>query len=156
MGERIRGQGYVGNAVPRVLPEEHMKIYRAYHRALREGLVRSAASLGAGGLAVAACRTALGGDLGVEIDPDAVVMEPGDGIRRDRILYGESQGRILISVSQEQVNDILRLFQGLSCSRVGKILEAPVLRVLGPGGGEPTLEVPLETLRRSYQETLGW
>jgi len=157
MGERIRGEGFVGNTVPRVHPGEHMEIYRAFHRALREGLVRSTASLGAGGLAVAACRTALGGDLGVEIDPDAVITEPGQGIRRDRILYGESQGRILISVSPEQENDLLRRFQGLSCSCVGRILEAPLLRVRGPGGAEePALEVSLETLRRSYQKTLGW
>jgi len=155
MGERLRGEGFVGSTVPRVVAEQHMRVYRAFHRALRAGLVRSAASLGAGGLAVAACRTALGGDLGLEIDPGKVVVDTVAGLRTDRILYAESQGRILTTVSPDHEDRLRSLFHGLPCACIGRVLDAPVLRVLGPGPA-PALEAPLDTLRRSYRATLDW
>jgi phosphoribosylformylglycinamidine synthase len=153
LGEEIRGQGFVGTRVPRVNPAEHLETYRAFHRALGAGLIRSSVSVGAGGLVVAACRAALSGDLGVELDPAAVAAEPGR-MRTDRLLYAESQGRILVTVAPESENALLLLFRGLTCSRVGRVLEEPRFRVRS-AGEDPYLDLPLEELRSSYQATLG-
>jgi len=140
--------------VPSVEPGLNLRIYEALHQAIRKGLVSASASLGPGGLAMAATRMALAGALGVEIDLSEVIREPGS-LRGDRILYSESQGRILVTVSPEREEDFLAVFQSLPCRRVGRVTENPRLRIRGTDGG-PYLEAGLAGLREAYKKTLWW
>ena len=153
-GEKLTGRGFTGRSVPRVAPETHRKLYRAFHGALQTGIIRSAVSLDAGGLAAAVARKTLAGDLGAEINLPAVHTEPAD-LSPDRVLYSESQGRILITVSPERETEVGRLFHEIPCTCIGRVMERPFLRVRTEGA-DLYLEVPLEELRESYKKTLGW
>jgi phosphoribosylformylglycinamidine (FGAM) synthase-like enzyme len=97
---------------------------------------------------------ALAGDLGVEIELSEVITEPAD-LRADRILYSESQGRVLVSVSPVKEEAFLDLFEGLPCRLVGRIREDAFLRVRGRNG-DPYLEEGLPELREAYKRTLWW
>jgi phosphoribosylformylglycinamidine synthase len=62
---------------------------------IRLGLIRSAHDTSEGGLLVAALESAFGGDLGCQL-----LLNRG-GLRLDSLLFGESSGRIVVSVSPE-------------------------------------------------------
>ena len=154
MGEVLQGERFIGKCVPTVDAEPNSRIYHALHRAIHEGQVCAAASLGSGGLATAAAKMALAGDLGMEIDLAAVITEPG-GLREDRILYSESQGRILVSVNPAKEEAFLDILKGLPCRLVGRIHEDAFLRVFAKDGS-PYLEEGLPELREAYKRTLWW
>jgi phosphoribosylformylglycinamidine synthase len=72
--------------------------------AIERGLVRSAHDCAEGGLAVAlaeCCLSAPAGPLGAEITLAA------KGLRRDSLLFGESQSRIILSVKSSDL-DVLK------------------------------------------------
>jgi phosphoribosylformylglycinamidine synthase len=154
MGEAARGERFIGRGVPTVDAVANLNLYRALHQAIHQGRISAAASLGLGGLAAAASKMALAGDLGMEIDLSAVTTEP-EGMRADRILYSESQGRILVSVSPGNEDAVLGLFKGLPCRLVGRIHEEGFLRVRSPEGSL-YLEQDLADLREAYKKTLWW
>ena len=88
---------YVGNRVPTVDPVETLPLYRALEAANRKKLVRSAATPGKGGLALALARSAMAGELGMELDldlaPDLAALPP------DVALFAESNGRFVVTVA---------------------------------------------------------
>ena len=153
-GERLRGERYVGRNVPRVDPGPNRQVYATVHAAIRQGLVLGAASVGRGGLAVAACRMALAGDLGLEMDLTAAEVEPA-GLRADRVLYAESQGRILLAVRPEREQAFRDLLASTPARCIGAFTEDPVVRI-SRGPGEPCLTVRVDRLREAYRQTLRW
>jgi len=154
LGELAGGARWIGRQVPRVDAGLNLRLYTAFHQAVGLGLVSAAAGLGAGGLAFALARMALAGNLGAEIDLAAVPADPAN-LRSDRVLYSESQGRILVSVEEGREPQFAELFRELPCAPVGRALETGVLRILSCAGGL-LLEAGLEDLRLAYKETLWW
>jgi len=86
-------------------------------------LVASCTSVGMGGLALALCRTAMGGDLGMEIDLNSILVNQEDTIRPDRILlFPPSQGRILLTTAApENIQRVISCFKDLPCARIGRV-----------------------------------
>ncbi len=91
--------------VPGPDPEAPQR-YRSLHRAMRDGLVRSAHDVGDGGLVAAAAEMAMGGRLGITLDLSAVVAT-------DLVIemFSESSGRLLLEVAPPNVHEV--------CSRTG-------------------------------------
>jgi len=91
------GGGFLkGGAVPQVR-ETAPGVLRAMADAIAAGKVRSCHDLSEGGLAVAAAEMAIGGDLGVRIDPGAIAC--GEPIERvDARLFSETPTRFLLEV----------------------------------------------------------
>jgi phosphoribosylformylglycinamidine synthase len=154
MGETLRGKRFIGKCVPNVEASHNRSVYQALHQAIRKGSVSAAASLGLGGLATAAAKMALAGDLGMELDLSGAITEP-DALRADKILYSESQGRILVTVAPENEETFLEIFDSLPCRLVGLVTEGSLFRIRGADGG-PYLEEGLERMRKAYKKTLWW
>jgi phosphoribosylformylglycinamidine synthase len=78
--------------------EHELKLHAAVRRAIRSRLVRSAHDLAEGGLLVALAECAIGGKqlLGAQID-----LKPAR-TRLDALLFGESQGRALLTCPADQ------------------------------------------------------
>src|SRR5436853_6466432 len=64
-----------GGAVPRVDCELAPRIFRALHRAIESGCVRSCHDLSEGGLAVASAEMAFAGGLGVELHLEGLAAQ---------------------------------------------------------------------------------
>ena len=139
---------YVGSRVPRVDCHATLPLYRAYERAVRAGLVRSAAAPALGGLALALVRSALGGCLGLDVDlaaaPDLADLEP------DVALFSQSCGRLLVTTSDEQAAAFAAT---VPCTRLGRVTRAS--RLVLRRGSEVLVDLPLEELRGAWKETLG-
>ncbi|HEY5627168.1 MAG TPA: AIR synthase-related protein, partial [Nitrospira sp.] len=89
-------------------------------KVIHEGLVQSAHDCSDGGLAVAlaeCCVSAPNARRG------AVVHLPLESLRRDALLFGESQSRVVLSVKPEQAELLLKRGQesGISAMKLGTV-----------------------------------
>ncbi|MFZ4632970.1 MAG: phosphoribosylformylglycinamidine synthase subunit PurL [Saprospiraceae bacterium] len=75
--------------------EEEFFVQKTVSKLIQEGLVQSAHDVSEGGLFVALAESAMPGGLGFAV-------ENKTGIRHDAWLFGEAQGRIVVSVAPEQ------------------------------------------------------
>lgn len=140
---------YVGRTPPTVDVERCWRLYEAFHGAVREGLVRSAAVPGSGGLAVALARAAMAGELGAELD-----LAPADGmadLEPDVALFSESAGRLVVSVSESDAGAFAERFTGLACARVGAVTEAD--RLVVERDGEGWIDTTIPELKDRYQQS---
>ncbi len=87
---------------------------------MRQGLVQSAHDCSDGGLAVALAESCISGP-GEKLG--AVIQLPLDGLRRDALLFGESQSRILLSVRPEHADRVLNSAwdAGVPAARIGTV-----------------------------------
>ena len=106
----------IGGNVPRLPhPEVNLQSYKALTGAIQSGLVRTAHDCSEGGVAVAMAEMCIGGRCGAAIDIDG----PGDADTWGR-LWGESLGRILVGVRQENREDFLKQMKGTNLTYMGE------------------------------------
>ncbi|QDV38067.1 phosphoribosylformylglycinamidine synthase subunit PurL [Tautonia plasticadhaerens] len=140
--------GLPGGRVPKVDPEAGRATFRAVHRAISGGLVRSCHDPSEGGLAVALAEMCLAGGLGAEASlrdvpcPDAAASDPV-------LLFSESPSRFLLEVRPEHVAGVLDLFEGLPIGRLGAVSEGGRLSVRGLDG-RPLIDAPVAGLRATW------
>ena len=118
---------------PSVKTAEARAVYRALHRAIRRGLVRSCHDISDGGLWTALAECCLGGDRGARVSLDAV---PASGIRgRDaaRILFCETPSRFLVSVSRADRARWERAMGGCALGMLGEVTVDRDVRIEAAG-----------------------
>lgn len=150
--------GLGGGDVPQVDALANRARYAALHQAIRAGLVRAAHDLSDGGLGVTVAEMTIAGRLGAEIDLAAGTAVgttyPGGGLAPEILLYSESAGRLLVSVSPDQAEAFEALFTGQHLARIGQVISEPVLRVRQ--GEKPLIEADVEDLAAAWKATLDW
>ena len=154
--------GYVGVNVPRVSVERNLALYRAVVKAAAAGMLASCHGIYRGGLGVHAALVAMGGMLGMTLDL-ARVPQRGpvstnaeaeqSGLRNDQLLFSESCGRFLVTVSPAQRDRLEACFSGLPCACVGTVTAEPHLTVTGIGGNILVHE-PVTELKKSWKRCL--
>jgi phosphoribosylformylglycinamidine synthase len=141
---------YVGNKVPHVSVAETLPLYRALESSARRKLLRSAATPGKGGLALALARSVMAGELGMELDLDGAADLAS--LPPDVALFAESNGRFVVTVSPEDAAAFAAAFEGLPCRRVGVVTVEPSLRVTI--GGRLRVELDVAAMKSAFKETL--
>ena len=147
-GERTRGRAYVGNTVPRVDAKAALKLYRAVHRAMQRGVLRSCHAPAMGGLAAALLRKSFAGELGVEVDLAAVPAAAGSDAA---VLFAESNGRLLATTSPENRGELEACMKGCSFACIGTVLQQPEIRIRGRSA-EMLTECGLAELKGAWKE----
>ncbi|MEM7174554.1 MAG: phosphoribosylformylglycinamidine synthase subunit PurL, partial [Chlamydiota bacterium] len=118
-----------GGVMPKVNANQARENYAKVHAAIEQGWVASCHDCSDGGLAVCLVESALAGNLGVEIDLNAI---PQEEITEDRyLLFSESASRLVITVDPQHATKIDTLFSPLSCGCIGKVIAAPEFIVRG-------------------------
>lgn len=69
---------------------------------IQKGLINSAHDVSDGGLFVTLLESSLAGNIGCNVETDS-------DFRKDAFLFGEAQGRIVVTVSSEQLNDFVEV-----------------------------------------------
>jgi phosphoribosylformylglycinamidine synthase len=137
--------------VPKLEPEKNIKAYARISEAIDRNLVRACHDLSDGGLGVAVAEMAFTGDLGLEVDLSKVPTS--EKMRDDFTLYSESNGRLLVEVSEE---DHVK-FEALMCdsvfARIGTVKEDKTLRV--EKNGAVLFKLPLTSLIGAWKTPLG-
>ena len=116
---------------PTIDLELETAVQECCRRGISEGLIESAHDCSDGGLAVAIAESCIAGGIGFAGD----FAVPG---RWDAALFGEAQSRIVVTVSQPRLADLLKLCEAVGCPataigsvggdaiRIGGVLEVSV------------------------------
>lgn len=112
-----------GAKVPQTDCVKNFQLYKAYYKALTEGLILSAHDVSEGGLAVTATEMAFSGKAGVELNIAAIPTEKGWNSPAVP-LFSESTGRILVEVAADKADAFLKTLAGFPCAEIGKTTDA--------------------------------
>jgi phosphoribosylformylglycinamidine synthase len=99
------------------VPVSTVQVYRALHRAITSGLVRSAHDLSEGGLAVTAAEMCIGGRLGMELN----IKMPA--------AFTEVNGCLLVEVSPANASAFENQFTDLPCRQIGVVTSNPIFNI---------------------------
>lgn len=149
IGEKVSGNPYLGNNIPKVDTKEFSKRYRACEKAIQLEYISSAVSLERGGFAVALAKSAIAGALGCEIDLSRLPTLKTERI--DALLFSESQGRILVSLDPAYRREFEKLMQGISFSHIGEVIDNGKLII--KSNGNPVINTGIHKLTESYRST---
>ena len=147
-GEQERGKKYIGNAAPKVDAKINRKMYMAFSKAVEEELVASTISVHRGGLATALAKSAIAGQVGMDIELEKV---PSDYIRDDFTLYSESQGRLVVTVNPDNRERFERAMGQNMFAVVGKIRGDNQFRITQKG--KPVIDTTVDKISESYKST---
>ena len=143
--------GYLGLQAPRFQGDRERTHYRALQEAMEAGLVAAAHGVYRGGLGVHLALMALAGDLGMDVD---LARIPGsNGLRRDKLLFSESCGRIILAVDRKQAREFEKRMRDCICARVGEATKAP--RLIWKDQDRTLATVKLKVLRAAFHRPYG-
>ena len=137
--------------MPQVDAEQALLRYQTLNRAQQQGLIASCHDLSDGGLGVALAESAFAGGFGIQTELSYVdVAAP---VREDKLLFSESQSRLLVTVRPEDEESFETLFAGQSCCCIGQVITQPELIINGLHG-QSLIKVPIENLKQAWQAPL--
>jgi len=110
-----------GDAVPGK-PAKALELYRALYASIQQGLLSACHDLSEGGLAVSAAEMCIGGRLGLDLSLDDLTDLP-------RVLFGETNGCLLVEVSPENGSRFESILAGLPIRKLGRVTETPALMI---------------------------
>jgi phosphoribosylformylglycinamidine synthase len=140
----------LGASVPKLEPEKNALAYARLNEAMDRGIVRACHDLSDGGLGVAAAEMAFTGDLGLEVDLSRVPVS--EEMRDDFMLYSESNGRLLVEVSEKDCGEFEALMGDSVFARIGSVKEDKTLSL--EKKGELLFELPLTKLIGAWKTPL--
>ncbi len=126
--------------------EEEFALHQLLQEIARTRCVLSAHDVSEGGLFVACFESAASGEKGFDI-----VTEKG--LRLDAGLFGESQGRVVVSVAQESLDTLLKIARNMNVPalRIGTVMTNQVVKVNGNTWGSMTaFSEPYNAIVASY------
>jgi phosphoribosylformylglycinamidine synthase len=135
--------GKIGQNVPEVDGAKNHKLYSFYGRAMRDRLIASAIAVNHGGLGVALAKTAIAGQMGLDI------TLPNSNLSVSQFLYSESNGRILVTVAPQNKKAFEKNFSGFDAvHHLGHVAYGNKLNI------KNILSVDLKVLEESYKAPL--
>ncbi len=82
--------------------EEEQQLHNTIQQLIKKGLIESAHDVSDGGLFITLLESAMPGNLGFKINTD-------EDYRKDAFLFGEAQGRVVVSVHPDKLDDFVEL-----------------------------------------------
>jgi len=145
--------GLRGNSVPKVDTQKALKLYRALHAAIQDGLVASCHDCSEGGIAVAAAESAFAGGFGIRLDISrvATLQEMTD----DRILFSESNSRFVVTVSAANKDAFEAKLAGNSFAEVGLVTGDGKFTATGKNGSM-LIDMDINKLKEAWKAPLRW
>ncbi len=144
--------GYVGLNVPVVRPKEFFKTYKKMEIAARKGVLASAHGIYRGGLGVHLAMVAMGGNLGMDIDLLSVPAH--ENLSHDKILFSETCGRFIVTISPEKKNEFEKIFNEIPHAFIGKVNDNGIFKVKGKDG-RILINQPVKNLKAAWKAPLG-
>ena len=140
-----------GGEPPRVDLEAAPRTFRALHRAITGGLVRSCHDLSEGGLAVAVAEMAFAGGVGADL---TAPTETG-GLADAALLFAESTTRFIVEVTAANAAAFEACVGDVPLTRLGQTCKESRLRIAG-ANGEWVVWAALKDLKEAWQRPMRW
>lgn len=127
--EYLRLKGFVGGSVPRTDLPHSKAAFNSITNAMDSHCIRACHDISQGGLAVAAAEMAFSAGHGAEFDLSKVpIMDIG---RDDHVLFSETNGRFIIEVDKDRLEDFKGIMAGVTCAEIGQVKDDSVLKIRG-------------------------
>jgi len=143
--------GGIGGKVPAIDTTRNLALYRDLTAAMRQELVVSAHDCSDGGFAVALAEACFGADSGCSVDISEIFND-NNSLDKWGALFGESLGRILVSVKDEHSSDFEAAMVSNACFRLGEVVSGDEITI--SKSGETILQASMSALKQSWQATL--
>ena len=143
--------GGIGGKVPAIDTTRNLALYRDLTAAMRQELVVSAHDCSDGGFAVALAEACFGADSGCSVDISEIFND-NNSLDKWGALFGESLGRILVSVKDEYSSEFEAVMASNACFRLGEVVSGDEITI--SKSGETILQASMSTLKQSWQATL--
>ncbi|HVA97181.1 MAG TPA: AIR synthase-related protein [Candidatus Acidoferrales bacterium] len=141
-------KNFQSNQVPSVNAKKNYNLYLAVYNAVQKRLLASSISVTKGGLAVALAKTAIGGQLGLEVDLNNL---PGKTSSDHHALYAESQGRIVVTIKPTNKAAFEKIMEGNAFQLIGKVTKSPELII--KSGKHELVNFDLTKATNTYRDT---
>ena len=124
--------------------DSELKLQKALSSAIQAGLIKSAHDISEGGLFITLLESAMINKLGFDIEMNDT------GLRMDALLFGEAQGRVVISVKAANAEAIQKHIEqfGVTIEQIGSTTAETAISINGIEFGE------IENYESIYQEAL--
>ncbi|MEM9468799.1 MAG: AIR synthase-related protein [Pseudomonadota bacterium] len=133
--------GYLGDNIPEMQDKTNYALYHALSEANKKQLCASAMPVGFGGLGVALAKKAISSDLGMDIQIDS-------DLRFDKLLFSESQGRIIVTVAPHDIEEFEAVMKGAPhIEKIGTVTNDNQLKI-------NDLEADIKALTEAYKAPL--
>ena len=119
--------GYTGCNVPEVIPQQFLPMYSALNKCIEKGIVSSVHGVYRGGLAVHLAMCSMAGNLGLSVDINNIPQK--NELSFEKLLFSESSGRFIVSLSSENADEFEKLFQDFPCKCIGNVLKTDVFQI---------------------------
>ncbi len=128
--------------------EDVFHTFETMNVANKAGVMQSANYVEAGGLVTALKETAMAGEKGIAVDLDAVHQE--SDLRSYELMYGETEGRFVVTVSPEKIDTFEKLFEG-KYSKIGIVTSSKGFMALSHND-ETIVNESVDRLVEQYHE----
>jgi phosphoribosylformylglycinamidine synthase len=122
------------------------QVYRKLHQAIQDGLVNASHDLSEGGLALAAAEMSLAGRLGLNID--LTELHPVPKVA----LFAETNGCLLVSVSEENKSKVEEYFSDLPIQYLGQVTRDHDFKITH--NNECIIDLPIQKLVSAFHNQL--
>ncbi len=139
--------GKVQGACPELRLDEELRLMQAVREGIRLGLIRSAHDTSEGGLVIAALESAFDSGMGCQL-----MLQKG-ALRLDSLLFGESAGRIVVSVAPDG-EEALRTLCATHRVSLAKIGVTGGTRITLSVDGAPVLDAEASDLSKIHATAL--
>jgi phosphoribosylformylglycinamidine synthase len=149
--DESNGASGIGGQVPQIDTQRNLSLYRSLTDSMSKELVSSAHDCSDAGLAAAVAECCFGCDSGADIDISKLFSLTND-LDYWGALFGESLGRILVSVKPEKASRFEELMNGHECNLIGVVNSND--DIIFSDGDEKILSTSMSELRNSWKGTL--
>ena len=139
--------GGIGNDVPQIDTARNIALYHSITTAMNDCLIRSAHDCSDGGLAIAIAECCFGCEGATTITLDEL-----EGVDDWAALFGESLGRIVVTISQSDKEEFEAIMNGRAHILIGKVGAGKTLEF--KRNGRTICKASLKTLLNSWKNTL--
>jgi len=151
-GEYYEMLGFTGLNVPEVDAESFIKTYKAMSEAMEKELASSVHGIYRGGLGVHLAMCSMAGNLGIDVDLSLLPVEKE--LRSDRLMFSESAGRFIVSVSPENSAAFEDVFKGLPIKCIGKVTASSRF-ILKADSEKILIDVDVQDLKAAWKRPYG-
>ena len=143
--------GGIGGTVPHIDAERNISLYKSIVSAMDKSLISSAHDCSDGGLAVSLAECCFGSDSGAIIEIESL-WENCEDLDEYGALFGESLGRILVSINPKNKLEFEEHMQKHSIYRIGIVSKSNDLEILK--SKKSILTASLDNLKQSWKSSL--
>jgi phosphoribosylformylglycinamidine synthase len=146
-----QGVSGIGGQVPQIDTSRNLSLYRSLTSAMSKELVASAHDCSDAGLAAALAECCFGCDSGANLDISQLLSTQSD-LDIWGALFGESLGRILVSIKPKNSQLFEEYMKGHTCNLLGVV--CPEDEIIFRNSEEVVLSASMSDLRNSWKGTL--